>query len=122
MVIWFNNVIARKQLIEHGVVYTFRTSRRTVGYQNAFYNDRENDIKMVKIGRVEIVKIAEWVDINESIERFLSNYVSLSGFNTVGEWVEAIISFIHNRRLPEYGILFKVTLKDKDYIRLNEGN
>jgi len=121
MVIWFNNKIAREQLINYGVVYTFRSRRNTIGYQNAFYRDGKEQIK---IGQVLIERVKKWFDLEGylPIEYLLTNYLYSSGFNTIEDWIKVIRGFRTNRTIPEYGEIYRVTLSDKDFKRLKRSN
>jgi len=74
--------IARKQLEEHGVVFSFRTSDRTTG-ETWYCYERTGG----KQGDVTISQVSDEIP---ATARVLSKYRELSGFESVGEWREAI--------------------------------
>lgn len=98
----FANSTARKQLRNHGVVVTFRTSERTTGetwWRKSRFGTKEGDVTVEQVAVVDPTVDAE-----------LEPYVSLSGFESVGEWQQAIRE-LHNSIPPE-GRLYRVTARD----------
>ncbi len=128
MVISFSDPLARRQLLEKGRVVTFRKTLRkqflkgSKSWDDAasgldlWIKDWANtgrgtkkiaDVKIRLIGMVKIHKLRE----------VLSRYVSLSGFETVEEWIEAIrrlnYGTLYHGRLPRIGWLYEVALVRK---------
>ncbi len=119
MVIWFNCEKARHQLMFSGKVITCRVKRNQFGTTNAIYrNDRG---KRVLIGRVEVKKLNETIDTALDYSSVWSHkkafgiYLKDSGFETVKEWEEAILSLNKKGKIPSYLIFLEVTLKDVFY-------
>jgi len=74
--------VARKQLEDNGMVYSFRTSDRTTGETHYRY-ERTGKGQ----GKVNIAKASDEIQPRES---FLLRFVQASGFDSVEEWIEAI--------------------------------
>jgi len=107
MVISFSVEEARNQLLEKGVVYTYRWHRR------AFFRKDKGEIEdtWANSGRgtkkIADVKIAEIGQMDYGPEK-LEQYLDKSGFNKLWEWQGRIM----NMGIPglENGWLYKVTL------------
>lgn len=103
--ITFANETARKQLVEHGEVVTFRRDTRTTG-KTWWRKSRTGP----KCGDVEV----EWLkDVcphgtGLSLEPFLDR----SGFNSVHHWQQAIRA--ENGEMPAEGELYLVRDVDTD--------
>lgn len=87
-VIYFNSEKSLNFLIRNSVIYTLRANPRRTGRAWICSNGRK-----VGIAVVEYVKKVEISNVNE-----LERYASLSGFNSVQEWVEKVKSL--NKRVP----------------------
>jgi len=98
MPIVFSSEKPRKQLLEHGIVYTFRAKRRKRVGDNWAKSSRNG----TKICDVYI----EEIDLIGSLR--LMPYVKLSGFDDLGEWVLEIIRLNEGKILAR-GWLYKVT-------------
>lgn len=112
MVIYFKSEKARRYLIEYGSVVTYRRFRKKVGSDVAYIGRG-----LGRIGRVIVEKI---MDCNMDVRICLSHHVHVSGFNSVNKWFDECIKMDTRRREPLYGSLFRVTLDQKEYIRLHE--
>lgn len=116
MVIWFNSEKAREQLKLNGIVITCRVRRKQFGFTNAVYRD-DNGI-MIVIGRVNVQKLTETIDKNvidmeiKSHRQAFRKYLSLSGFESLSEWEEKVLSLNRKGKIPSYLIFLKVTLVD----------
>ena len=106
IVISFSVPEARNQLLENGVVYTYRWKRR------AFFEKGLGDLEHTwanegrhkpSIGYVWIEEIGQI----EANEENLEQYASKSGFYNVAEWVLTIIEL--GLRAKRDGWLYKVT-------------
>ena len=102
IVISFSIQEARDQLMNNGVVYTFRwTQRKKTGKDWAQVKRNTKKIADVFIDEARLIETASDLDI----------YVSKSGFKTRKEWLDVIMSM----KLPKHGLLgylYKVTLRD----------
>ncbi len=86
MPFWFNNEKARARLLAHGKVYTLREkpyqgtakAKKLVGYDVLMYDVEANR------GRVYFTFVKTIKDDAE-----LREYLPLSGFPTIEEWLEA---------------------------------
>jgi hypothetical protein len=100
--ITFSNATAREQLLEHGVVTTFREHERTTG-ETWLRFERLGE----KQGDVTVNLLAETpVD-----ERVLKHYAPKSGFESVDAWVDAIRGLAGD---VDRGFVYEVTLDDFD--------
>ena len=100
----FSDETARTQLVEEGIVVTFRSTERTTGstwWRRSRTGEKAGDCHVGHIGRVE------WGDF----VRMLGQYVALSGFESVDAWAEAITEL--NGALSP-GHLYRVTTEDYD--------
>lgn len=91
----FSNETARSQLVEEGIVVTFRTERRTTGrthWRTARTGTKRGDVVVGEIGAVDPTGDA------------LRAYVGLSGFETVQGW-RAAIRDVHGNA-PGSGYLY----------------
>lgn len=95
----FSNETARGQLEEHGVVITFRTRERTTG--STWWRESRTGPKR---GDCWIFK-EEDVDPRQP-QSPLENYVELSGFDSVEDWLAAIRE-LHGK-VPPSGYLYRV--------------
>ena len=82
MVMIFEHPAARRQLLEKGIVYTFRGRRHKEGpdWANAGYRGS-------KIADIEVLVVADMYPAS------LSPWVQWSGFPTLTAWIEAIRDF-----------------------------
>ena len=111
MVIWFNSDKARRQLLNTGVVITFRVNKRKlVNIQNAFYYDNRFINNRVKFAIVRVTLLKVCVD---PIEDYLEEYICSSGFENIKDWIKEICIFMPDRRKPLSGYLYKVELIKK---------
>ena len=119
MVIWFNCEKARNQLMFHGKVITCRVRRNQFGITDAVYKN-DQGIKVL-IGSVEVKKLRETNNISLDYSSLWSHrkafeiYLKDSGFETVTEWKDKILSLNNERKIPSYLIFLEVTLKDVFY-------
>lgn len=100
----FSDEIARSQLVEEGVVVTFRTSERTTGetwWRKTRTGTKEGDCYITRI---------QTVDASEAEQ--LAPYRRLSGFESVSDWQAAIREL--NGNLGE-GILYRVRKPEQIY-------
>ncbi|WP_455448212.1 hypothetical protein [Natrinema thermotolerans] len=78
----FADEIARRQLVEHGEVVTFRVQDRTTGdtwWRESRLGEKQGDCHVAQLGPVDPAD-------KESLEP----HRELSGFATVGDWQAAI--------------------------------
>jgi hypothetical protein len=92
MVMLFINEHARKQLLKKGEVVTFRRKQHKEGLDWA--TDKRGGNKICNIYITCLCKV-------EKIEDLIP-YVSLSGFNSIKDWVSAIRNFIGKSELKGY--------------------
>ena len=111
MVIWFNSEKARRQLIDMDEVITCRKRRKTFGITSAIYKRKDGDIET--IAKVNVQLLIDSIDVHRQHYRPFSEYVELSGFESVEEWKEEIKKLNKNRWMPEYLIFLKVTVVDQ---------
>lgn len=106
MVISFTNTTAREQLLDHGMVHTFRLNRR-----KRTGKDWANKGRTLK--KMADVYIEE---VGEFMIGALREYVPTSGFGSLAAWHQAIQD--ENRRrhrsipITTRGWLYKVTLRE----------
>lgn len=96
----FSNEIARNQLIDEGVVTTFRTRERTVGetwWRESRTGEKRGDCT------VEVV-----CECDPSVHAQLDQFVSTSGFESVAEWQDSIKQ-LHDGDIPHTGWIYRVT-------------
>ena len=98
LVMIFADENARRQLLSKGIVYTFRTHRRTEGRD--WVTDRRCGRKICNI-EVEFIKKVE------SKEELMA-YVDESGFEHIWDWWSAIRKLNPKMKKIE-GYLYKVT-------------
>ncbi|ELY85420.1 hypothetical protein [Natrinema gari] len=94
----FADAIARGQLVEHGEVVTFRVDDRTTGdtwWRESRLGEKQGDCRVEQIAAVD-----------PSDDEALAPYRELSGFETVGDWQDAIREL--NGAMDE-GHLYRVT-------------
>jgi len=110
---FFNNEKSRKQLIDEGIVITYRRSRRRIeGNDIAVYTIHELGRKwIIKIGKINIEYLCA---CTENVPRCLSMHLENSGFESIEEWIKEIKSHDAYRRIPEYGYLYKVRIREMD--------
>ena len=108
MVIWFNSEKARRQLIDFDEVITCRKRRRAFGITSAIYKRNDGDIETIAKVNVQLLK--DSMDIHRQHYRAFSEYVELSGFETVEEWKKEVKKLNKNRWMPEYLLFLKVTV------------
>lgn len=99
MVIWFNNIWARKELLSKGHVFTLRPKIRKTGYEPLFYH------KFEKRGTVLVTFIEE---IKDDVR--LQHFLPESGFESIREWKAAA----HDSRF-----LYRVDLIEIEEARLD---
>lgn len=109
--IWFNSKKAREQLINKGIVVTCRKQRKSFGTHKAFYTDEERNRKL--IGYVDIEYLNESWDEQREHDKLFTEYIHLSGFESVELWKEEVRRLNNNRWMPQYLIFLKVTM-DRD--------
>lgn len=100
----FANQTARKQLVEHGEVVTFRKSRRTTGqtwWRKSRLGTKEGDVTVSELGKVDPADPDD-----------LEPYRPRSGFSSIQSWQQAIGSL--NDELPTEGWLYRVRLRDSN--------
>jgi len=105
IVISFSVPEARNQLLENGIVFTFRwTQRKKTGRNWANEKRGGKKIANVFIDEPRLIETVSDLDI----------YVPLSGFTTRQEWVKVIESM---KNIPRdwRGFLYKVTLISQDH-------
>jgi hypothetical protein len=93
----FQSRKALDHLLRHGAIFTFRVCKIKTGKD--WVTDRRGGRK---IADVVVEEEGEFAPSN------LGLYVEYSGFRALGEWTEEICRL--NKRLPEKGWLYKVTL------------
>jgi hypothetical protein len=97
MVIIFSSEKARKQLLEKGIVATFRAHRKLKTGRDWATDKREGkklaDVIILEVGRFD--------------PRDLKNYVYNSGFDSLDEWLLEIIK-LNKGRIPIFGWLYLV--------------
>ncbi len=109
MVISFSVKEARDQLLNNGVVYTFRwNKRKTVGKNWA--NEKRGG---KKIADVNIELVGEYLFLD-----LLLPYVNQSGFKTLNDWASAIMDM--QKKPGHYGYLYKVTLNSQQLRTVKE--
>lgn len=94
----FSDPTARKQLVEEGVVYTFRADQRTTGLTH-WRRERTG-------GKQSDVRVEEVDDDIEPGTGVLSLFAEQSGFESDAHW-RAAIRDLHGE-LPESGVLYRV--------------
>jgi hypothetical protein len=100
----FSDETARSQLVEEGVVVTFRTSERTTGetwWRKTRTGTKEGDCYITRLKTVDA-----------SQREQLAPYRRLSGFESVSDWQAAIREL--NGDLSE-GILYRVQNPEQIY-------
>jgi len=110
MVISFSVKEAREQLMNEGLVYTFRWKRRSF-----FVKEKgvvESTWANAKRGgkRIAYVNIEEEANIKAEKED-LDPYNEKSGFSSVGKWWNKIYDMSNPYIIDDKGWLYKVTLK-----------
>ena len=98
----FSDETARSQLRDHGEVVTFRKSARTTGktwWRETRLGTKEGNVTVEEVGVVNPAEASE-----------LEPYQSLSGFESIHEWQQAIVSL--NGSLPKRGRLYRVETRD----------
>ena len=99
----FSNETGREQLVDHGVVVTFRKSERTTG--KTWWRETRTGPKQGDV-------VVEQVNVVDPRNPFdLDRYVEVSGFETTEDWMDAI-SDLHGG-LPDLGFMYRV----KNYSR-----
>jgi len=98
----FSNETARRQLVEEGIVYTFRPDERTTG-ETHWRTHRTG----AKQGDVRVREVAE-IQPGTGV---LSLFASESGFESDQHW-RAAIRDLHEE-LPETGVLYRVEVSDE---------
>jgi hypothetical protein len=90
----FSNETARRQLVEEGTVTTFRASDRTTGetwWRKSRTGEKEGDVRVMKVA-----------DVYSPIQADdLAVWAAWSGFDTVDDWIDAIIEF-HGSPVGDY--------------------
>jgi hypothetical protein len=101
----FSHPTAREQLVEEGVVYTFRTSRRTTG-ETHWRRERTGS----KQGDVRVQFVTGGVRPGRG---GLSLFADQSGFGTNAAWCDAIRE-VHGdgETLPKTGCVYRVEVLD----------
>jgi len=100
----FSDETARTQLVEEGIVVTFRASRRTVGstwWRESRTGEKEGDC---------VVELVRHVP-KDQLESALLNEVDRSGFASVYDWLDAINELNGGR---SDGYLYRVTTEASD--------
>lgn len=97
----FSDETARKQLVEHGEVVTFRKTERTTGetwWRESRCGTKEGDVLVEEIGAVNPTNLGD-----------LKPHRQLSGFQSAQEWQQAIQEL--NGELPNHGRLYRVEVR-----------
>lgn len=95
----------RNQLLQHGIVYTFRVNGHKTG--NDWVNDGRGKPKLADV-KVEFV--LRVIQLRED----LLSYVKQSGFDSVEEWVDLIkkkYPNIESADISYKGYLYRVTIR-----------
>ena len=107
MVISFSIYEAREQLLNKGIVYTYRWTRR------AFFRKGKGDIEDTwansKRGRKRIANV-RIEEVGMMMYSDLEPYVSQSGFKDLDKWSRTILTMANPHGELD-GYLYKVTLK-----------
>jgi len=96
----FSDETARRQLLEEGVVVTFRKTSRTTGdtwWRESRLGPKQGDVRVQEISVINPQNPSE-----------LEEYVEYSGFSSISAWQEAIREL--NGTVPAEGHLYEVTL------------
>jgi len=111
MVIIFSDPNARHQLLEKGLVYTFRKNlRKNSDYEKPrrdWATDRRGgkkicDVKITLLKGWSVFSLVGFPNFSPLIP-----YVEWSGFKTIDEWVDAI-KRLNGGNFPQFGWLYKV--------------
>ena len=119
MVIWFNNEKARNQLRFNGKVITCRIRRKQFGITHAIYTNDQGS--RVILGTVDVQFKEDTIDILEPLSPYrthkeaFKDYLKDSGFDTIKDWEEKVLSLNSKGKIPSYLIFLEVTLKDLFY-------
>ena len=114
--IWFNSDRARQQLITHGKVITCRIRRKQFGSTTAYFTNDKGERAI--IGKVVVKMVKETVDsymsgvVYEDHTKGFSEYLELSGFDTVRQWEDEVLGLNSKGKIPSYLIFLEVTLKE----------
>jgi len=111
MPIMFMNEKARNHLIKTGYVVTYRKNKIKRLGRKAIVKGRGE-----KAFAYGIVKL-EW-EFGKMVRPFLFLFLHNSGFDSVEEWIKAIISFDPKKREPHFGYIYSVKMDLEDFIRL----
>lgn len=97
----FANRFARRQLVDHGVVITFRGDRTTgdTWWTDEYGTNKNGDVHV------------EQLEAIEPTQTNLAKYRELSGFPSTVLWMDAIDE-LHDG--AETGYLYRVTARDPD--------
>ena len=107
MVISFSVKEAREQLLNEGVVHTYRWTRRA--FFRKELGDKESTWANAKRGGKRMADV--WIEeVGKIPESDLEPYVSKSGFKNIKFWENKIAVMASPRNLED-GWLYKVTLK-----------
>lgn len=97
----FSDDTARRQLVEHGEVVTFRTSDRTVGatwWRESRTGVKQGDVYVERLGAA----------CPHGTGAALEPHVNLSGFDSLHAWQQAIRR-LNGGEMPRSGYLYRVT-------------
>lgn len=108
MVMIFQNPKARNQLLENGIVYTFRTKPHSLGKDWATDKRGGKKIADINIERMEMISGGYLIRDN-TLRPLLLKYLKESGFDTISEWIN-VIKILNKKKNPEYAFVFKVTI------------
>jgi len=100
----FADETARNQLVDDGVVVTFRATERTTG--STWWRESRTGPKR---GDVDVERIGE---VDPSDDEAIAPFRELSGFDSVEAWREAIRQL--NGGDVESGVLYRVTIPKGD--------
>ena len=112
MVIIFSHPKVRNYLLENGVVYTFRADHQDT--EDGVRLQVGNDWAAARRGGGKIVDVT--VSPVERMEgglsaKVLGKYVGRSGFETVVEWMEAIMG-LWRKAVPPHGWIYRVDVRE----------
>ena len=122
MVILFSVPEARDQLLNKGVVYTFRWDRRAHFVKNkgpkeyTWANERRRGKKIADVIVEEIDKF--WYDYAGN---FLEPFVDESGFPNVDVWLHKLWRVTHPWNETSHGYVYRVTINSQQ-LRIKEGD
>lgn len=102
----FANETARSQLVDEGIVTSFRTRDRTTGdtwWRESRTGEKRGDVHVEKVARVR----------SPITVQQLGPYADRSGFDSARDWLDAIVE-VHGQPVGDYdseivGYIYEVT-------------